>query len=523
MPKQSKQKVKSKLVSNKKSSGTMSKKETGKKSSSTKVESVTNLNTTDYLESAIDNSTRLFGIPHQFLEYNDPRIGDKSDLGRCFAEKIVMEEPIVCLKPGVPDFLPGMSKSKKAEFVNLIANATSGSKSLQAIFDEFTEDDDAIPYYALKSKYSDMMTKVNMLCRILAAFIGISNKQVPWVDGNVTFGTYDWRYYSAKNQFGDLSMNKVSGSGGSKGIFLKDVVDTVGRAIANDTEWIRFYVDSGSSFNESASNSTTASVLESYTEKLEGMAKELEIVSGMSGVKMKELAEGVGSSVDEFAQQHIKGDGAIQTFLRRLTGATNSIIQGGNLLIPEIWSQSEYAKSYSFTINLTTPYGCPEAWFLNIGVPMMHILGMCLPQQMTANTYKSPYLVKCFSPGWFVCDLGIIDNMSMDKGANSSWSVGGLPNEVKISLSVKDLYSTLSLPGTAYSKPSALLGNTGMLEFLMVNCGVDLTHQDVDDRYRVWAALLSNNLTDWITRKPYDVQQYFKEKLQKAWLLPSMF
>lgn len=478
-----------------------------------------NMNTNEYLETQIDNSTRLFGCPHQFLDYNDPRIGDKSDLGRSFAEKIIMEAPIICLKPGVPDFLPGMGDADKKSFMNLVTSAVSNSPTLSNVFSELTDDEDAIPYYRLKSKYSDMMAKVNVLCRIMATFIGISDKKVPWVSGDVTFGSYNWMYYTVKNQYGDVTMTKIPGVHGPKGIFMQNTMDAIGRAISNDTEWVRFYVDSSASFSESASNQSTTSILESFTEKLEGVAKELEVVSGISGIAVDDMAQGVTSSVDEFVQQHATGDGAIATFLKRITGATNSIISGGNVMIPEIWSQSEYSKSYSFSITLSTPYGCPEAWFLNIGVPMMHILGMCLPNQITANTYRSPYLVKCFSPGWFTCDLGLIDSVSIEKGSNSSWSVGGLPNEVRISLSVKDLYAALALPNPAYTNPTAFLGNTGMLEFLMANCGVDITHQDISDKYKVWGALLSGRITDWITRKPYDVQQFFKSRLQSLFTM----
>ena len=83
-------------------------------STTKEVRTTANANLNDHLESAIDGSMRLFGLPHQFTSINDPRIGEKSDLGRCFAEKIMMEAPIICLKPGIPDFLPGKKTDEKA-------------------------------------------------------------------------------------------------------------------------------------------------------------------------------------------------------------------------------------------------------------------------------------------------------------------------------------------------------------------------------------------------------------------------
>lgn len=472
-----------------------------------------NTNNSDYLEMAIDGSMRLFGMPHQFIESADPRIGTKSNLGRCFAERIVMEAPIVAIKPGLPDFLPGRSKTEKMSFISAIQEAASNSEVTSQIFSTLSVDDeDNILYYQLKSKYSEMMATTNLLCKILAVFIGIADKKVPWAPA-FTFGTYDWRYYTVKNQYNETSFKQQSASG-SLGMFVKEAFETASNYIMADNEWVRFYVDSNSSFNESSSNSTTSSILESYAEKLEGVAKELEVVSQISGADIQGLANSSASSVDSFINEHANGDGAISTFLKRLSGNTKQIISGGNFLIPEIWSQSEYNKGYSFSITLSTPYGCPESWFLNIGVPLMHILSLCLPRQLTANTYQSPYLVKCTSPGWFNCDLGIIDSVSIDKGSDNSWAIGGLPNEVKVSLSVKDLYSSLAIPVNPYDSPGSFLSNTGMLEFLMVNCGIDITRQDMSDRLKVWGAIISNSITDRVTKKPYDIQQFFKSKTQ---------
>lgn len=476
--------------------------------------STVNNNMTQYLERSTDGSMRLFGLPHQFLEMNDPRIGDKSNLGRCFAERLVMEAPVICLKPGLPDFLPGKSDEEKAGFISRIQSAASSSSDLKSLFSGLTsgDDGDTLLYYSIKDQYNEMMAKVNIMCKMMAVFLGISDTKVPWVSGNAKFGNYDWRYYSFKNLYNDVTLS--SNKSGSVGAFVKNAINTASTSLMTDTQWLRFYVDGNTSFGESVSNSTSSSILESFTEKLEGVSKELSTIAGIAGSNaLGDLAEKATSSLDSYIQEHVSSDGPMATVLKRITGASKDILSGGNFLIPEVWQDSEYAKSYSFTITLSTPYGCKESWYLNIGVPLMHILGLCLPQQLTANTYKSPYLVKCYSKGWFNCNYGIIDSVSIEKGSDSSWSVGGLPNEVKVSLSVKDLYSTLSIPVEPYEDMTTFL-NTGMLEFLMVNCGVDITSQDMDDRLKIWTTILGNNFTDRFTSKPYEVQNWFKSKVQ---------
>ena len=207
------------------------------------------------LETSIDNSMRLFGIPHQFIAHNDPRIGEKSNLGRCFAERIIMEAPIVCFQPGVSDFLPGKSDKKKKKMLNEIMEAATTNSSLNSIFGKLGNDkeDDTLMYYSHKEKYSDMMAKVNVLCKMMAVFLGIQDTKVPWAAGNATFGTYDWRYYTAKSQYNNVTTEKAKDSKGSIGAFIKDSMVAAGKSIMEDTKWIRFYVDSSSSYGSSYS------------------------------------------------------------------------------------------------------------------------------------------------------------------------------------------------------------------------------------------------------------------------------
>lgn len=507
-----KEKTTSKMGNKKTNNKTENNKIDPAKQTTTEYVSGINQNLAYNLNESIDGSTRLFGVPHQFLSYNDPRIGDKSNLGRCFSERLILEAPMVCLKPGIPSFLPNVKDSKREGVINgLIAAANGGNVNLPEVLAGAGVDNDDVLYYDIKDSYSEMMSKVNIMCKMMAVFLGLNKTQVPWASNGVTFGNYDWRYYSFKNIYNDVNF-KIKETSNNVMSFINNVIDGAEHSLMTDNNWLRFYVDANSSFSESATNSSSSSILESYTEKLEGIAKELDTISGMAGTDVQQIAGSAASSLDQFIQDNASS-GPFGTILKRLSGNTSQIISGGNFLIPEIWSDSEYDKNYSFTISLSTPYGCTESWYLNIGVPLCHILGICLPQQLTANTYKSPYLVKCYSPGWFNCNYGIINSVSIDKGNDNSWTVGGLPNEIKISLSVKDLYSKLSLPVDPYNNFKTFL-STGMLEFLMVNCGVDIISQNPGDRWEIWKTILYNNITDRITSKPYEIQSFFKQKYQ---------
>jgi hypothetical protein len=143
---------------------------------------------------------------------------------------------------------------------------------------------------------------------------------------------------------------------------------------------------------------------------------------------------------------------------------------------------------------------------MNVIVPMMHLLALSCPRQSTANSYASPFLVKVFAKGWFSCELGIIDSISIDKGGSGdSWTVDGLPSEVKVSLGVKDLYSNLMI--TRANAPNLFFQNQGLIDFLAVTCGIDITKPNFLVKWETMFAVFYGKLIDL----PRDI---FKDLIQ---------
>lgn len=461
---------------------------------------------------SIRGSTRLYGIPHQLLPHNDVRIGSNkgiSGLGEMYAEKIVMEAPIVHFKPGKSKFMPGESSSTKKGMLNALSSAIKGDYSeLEEIINSESPGDDVIRYFGFEEDFSNYMSKVNLLCRFMAHFLGISNERVPWAK-HVSFGHYDWRYYKFKK-----TMNAKADDMGANekgiGTFISDVFEKAAKSIEEDDMYVSFYVDSGASFSESASNTTTQSAIKQFTDQISSVAKELQTVSGMTGLDAQGLADSVGSSLDSFSQS-IDSGGPLSTLMKRITSTAGQLIQGANFLVPEIWSDSEYSRSYSIPITLATPYGNKLSWYLNIGVPLCFILGLALPHGSTANTYTSPHIVQCFSQGWFNCGMGIIDSIGLDKGSDGSWNALGLPNEIKVSLNVRDLYSSLTLPKS--DNALGFMQNTGMLEFLLVNSGVDLSVNKLGSVWKLWKFMFTDQFTNKIQSAPYDLLISLRNKM----------
>ena len=95
---------------------------------------------------------------------------------------------------------------------------------------------------------------------------------------------------------------------------------------------------------------------------------------------------------------------------------------------------------------------------------MWHLIALALPMQMGYNGMRSPFLVKGVFKGLFNCEMGIITNMDIQKGGEGSWNIDGLPTEVQISFTIKDLYQALTM--TKGKDLKMFFNNTQYLDFI---------------------------------------------------------
>ena len=468
---------------------------------------------------ASESSTRMFGLPHQLIAHNDSRISSTSNLGRMFTETFILDAPVIYLKPGVTNYLPGMDEQTKQGLTSVFLTMAGGVDVKETLANQVGEllNSGDMRYFEFKQDYARYVSQVNLLCRMGAVFLGIQDIKVPWLkSGNATYGNYDWRYYEFnpnKTAFSATSTQDANKLG-ALAAFAKQAITNIDNAIADDKKYIPFYIDANASFSEDASNSTTSSVLTQFTDSLSEASRELQFVSGYSGTDIKGIVTDTTASIDDVVNDVVKGDGAIAKLLKRLSSNTHQLLSGSNFLSPEVWGGSDYSKNYSFSISLSTPYGTKESWYLNIFVPLMHILAMALPVQTSANTYASPFLIRAFAPGWFSCDMGFITSIGLDKGGSGdAWTTSGLPNEIKVSITVKDLYSNLSLPDNYSFKD--FFNNDGLINFLMVNCGVNIMHTGLDDKIAVITNLFTNSIKDAVKETVSGIWYNLQDDLRK--------
>lgn len=447
--------------------------------------------TADYGPSSFN--TNLFGMPHQFLSTCDYRISnsgegsginriDKSEgMGRKFLQEIISEAPMVTILPGKAKFLPDYKKANKELFRMLSLGASSGDAAAEGVLKDLVSDEHESRYFDFESDYSSYINYVNLLCRICALMLGLGDETVP--GSNKKYKNYDWSQYKYWNNY---KSEKTHHSG----IFDKvvDAANDVAEQIKGTHQYLNFYVDPSTSFSESSSNDTTKSQLEGKFDQMESIVKEISFFGDAMALK----------SIDKFKSTLSNAMGTLggneEGFFQSLFGRSKEIVNGSNLIFPEIWGDATYNKSYTVSIDLKTPYGDKHSIYLNIFVPMMHALALALPKQTSANTYAAPFLIKMFSKGWFSCEMGIIDSIQIEKGPEQSWSIDGLPTAVKIQLSVKDLYSNLMM--TPSNKPFLFFSNQGMMDFLGATCGVDLSKPNMELKLHIGMAIFLNKLTD---------------------------
>jgi hypothetical protein len=433
-------------------------------------------------KNVIDGSTRLFGGPHQFISQTDFRATEGTfQLGRKYMQTIVSEAPIVYFMPGKPNYLPDMDSDQRSAFTDFITGKPTDNKS---IIDAIAGNKD-YRYYSFIADYASYMRYVNLLCRFSSIYIGIGDSFVPGTQ--TKYKNYDWSNYRYESAF------KNKDDADQADFFnLKELKTDIYNGLFGNYQYVQFCADPSLSFNESSSNNTAQSKVEGFFDTAEGVVKELAFLLDAGAINNNgDALQKFSGGVDTLGKEL---SGKNENFFSRLLGMSSNVLSGANMVFPQIWGDSAYNKSYNITVNLVSPYGDRESIFLNCVAPLMHLMALAMPRQSSANSYAAPFMVRAFAKGWFSCEMGIVDNITIEKGGQGAWTIDGLPSEIKVSLGIKDLYSNMMI--TPNSKPGAFFQNVGLIDFLAVTCGIDITKPQFQLQLDAILSTLTNAVVD---------------------------
>lgn len=481
----------------------------------------------EYIKGLQDNSLKItslrsiFGSPHQFLPDTDARpsssnnTGNLDDIGRLYGEKILKNMPILFITPGTPDFLAGFNKDQKESLLSNLITSNNEDEDLQNLINN-----NGGRYYSLKFDYTSYFKYVNAMLRSAAIFLGIGDKKI---NGRKLSET-NWMLESTSEQNGS-SENTNNPIENALDDLKANVGDFLGlqQLLGPHYGCLAFYADCGNQVDDSFSNSTTQSQIASSLNSLSDMAKEMNFIVGTAGSNM-------GLELDELMGKNIFEDGLSTTtdFVDKAIGQNNiisnilskaqTLLSGGRMIFPEIWADSSFSRSYSARMKLVSPSGDKLSIYLDILVPIYHLLALVLPRQSaTPEGYFSPFLIRAYSKGLFNVDMGIITDLNITKGAEAEWSVDGIPTVAEVSFTIKDLYDGMSMSTSEEVGKLNILSNTAELDYIANSCGVNINDQDVLRTIKMASMLGYASLKDLVEINIFgEISQWWDQKMQNV-------
>lgn len=435
----------------------------------------------------IKNVAGVFGLPYQFLPSADVRLsGDinSENVGYEYADRIITRIPLMFITPGKASFMTKYSKKNRQDMIEyyITGKFLNDSGGLE---DLLTTDG---KYYTFEYDRARYYKFVNPMCRIAARYLEIQDMEL----NGYKLDRIDW------------------------GKFTDDGIKAILTANSN-YGGVPFYVDTDTSISEGFSNSTAQSMLASTVNSVSDMGRELNFLLGYgAGANYDEIMrdEDVSKNlenVDDLIGK-LLGNGS---FLTNLSKHLVTVASGGKLIFPEIWSDSTFSRSYNIELKLISPDPSKFSVYLNVLVPLFHLLGLVGPQTESNNPngYNSPFLVRAIYKGFFNIDMGIITDMSITKGAECQWTPEGIPTSITISLTIKDLYSAMSITSTESTDwKYDTLNNTALMDYIANLCGINIFQPEVRRMVDMWFVNnFTNRVQDLFT---VDIWKGIQDKVQ---------
>lgn len=423
-------------------------------------------NDTDGIEQSVVKfmSTKTNGIealPYQFMESVDRRVIG-TNVGRKYGERIFGRLPLLFLTPCEPLFMDDFSKNEKNIAAQQLLGALNGvdNSSIMGAINSSGR------YYSIDFNYAEYYRYLNTMLACVASYLGIFDEEISIGGrGEQRIGTIDW-----SNELNDSF-----------------------KTFFSTKENIVFYLDGLDSISESFSNNTTESSIASTINGFSDTAKEIRFLFGNGGNVAADLINSGSEITSNITGSLSKaftsvGGGIVGSLANK---GVNTVLNGGKIIFPEIWSDSDFSRSYTIDIKLRSPDHDNLSIFLNILKPYCKLLALVLPRsgvngQADPNSYTSPFLVKAYSKGLFNIDMGIITGMNVTKGATCCWNDDGLPTQIDISIDIKDLYSRMAMSSIDFMHPinsiSGVVNNTAYMDFLANMAGLNIAQMEVGRR-----------------------------------------
>ena len=460
-------------------------------------------------------AVKAYGAPPQTTMYADPRIislatsfGPTVLVGRKFADVIVSNPTILSLCPGVVKYNQLLAGSfDKTDEDSILAYAQKAlSNDQNGKICEFQ------PCWYSSVKSQDGYIKyVNALNQVTAIAMSrqkinddegtsLAERRFPGDRSNSLYRNFDWQNYDTP----DNDVNRIfSGTSTTPAQAAENLVNNITKVIKDfksgtllselseaigSYKYINFYCSGNNSVSEQFETSVRSSTLE-------------DMINGQLSSTIKEIAFYTGGLVGDAALEDIdKWANETSTSLGLDAGLLKSaseIFSGGRIVFPQIVDDCTYGKECQFTVRFIAGSGNCEARYL-MRCEFNHLLAFILPKQLKGqlDMYTTPFLVRAVCRGRFSCEMGVLTNIRVTYGGQDdmAWTVDGQPTEMEVSFSITPLYTKLYM--TSRDQLAGMfLKNTGMMEYILVNSGVDLRIPQLQMKADILAGMDSGYVT----------------------------
>ena len=333
------------------------------------------------------------------------------------------------------------------------------------------------------------MNYVNPMIQLASQFLGVADATLPGVYGDL--GRGDW-----------------------SGLQNKDIHNKITYRQA-----VAYYVNSETQISDNFSNASRKPKVAEDINGYGDMAREIQFLVGAgkaaTGLKGNALTPGNDSNQQVQSLQNIEeftgdilGSG---NFIDALAGNVATVMMGGRLMFPDIWTDSSFMRSYNIQFKFRCPNPDPLSWIIDIWAPLAHLLPFAIPKAMGPNGYVAPFIMRAYHSGMFNVQMGLCTSMSITRGDVGDWTINNLPCSVDVSMEIKDLYDVLNISSEGDSQYS-IMNNIGLLDYIANFCGIDINQPDmsrmVDYYYYKTTGIgnrlrqnIVNSLDEWASNK----------------------
>lgn len=433
----------------------------------------------------VDSLQGVFGMPYQFLPIADMRLPGASDdfhaFGSKYAEKIIARMPLLIMTPGVAKFMAKYSNKDRTSIIESLfgTESSNSSKRLDKILS------DSGQYYNFYADWVSYYKYVNPLCRIASVLMKINNKTIPDQDGKqVKLGEYNWARVA-----NDKFRSSFAYKGGSA-----------------------YYLNTDSQVSETYSNETTKTQLADKINSVSDKVRELQFLMGNVS------AAGIGPISSKTQVENMQADAnkknnnswfsnvfsglsgpSSNNILGSIANGMGEVVQGSKMRFPELWAESQFSKDYSISIKLMSPDCDQLSLYLNIIVPLIHLMCLAAPRSTGVNAYNSPFLVRAFYRGFFNINMGMITSMNITKGGEGRWSYSNIPTEVDVSITIKDLYDIMAISmnnADNFNMDVSILSNNTLMDYISNAVGVNINEIDVIRTITLYKVITAGKVND---------------------------